>query len=83
MRDKAPDWFEDAVTQAPHWEPPPGFAVHVAAAARQEHTTPEPRVRRERLLFGYWWRASVAGAIEVRIQNSFWVVRQYLSVVSR
>lgn len=83
MRDNTPDWLDEAVAQAPEWEPPSGFAMHVSAAARQEHTTPAPRVQRERLLFGHWWRASIAGAIKARVQNSLWVLKQYLSVVSR
>ena len=81
MRDNAQDWLDEAMTQAPRWEPPSGFAVHVAAAARQEHITLEPRVHRERLLLAHWWRASLAEAVQSRFQNSLWVLRQYLSMV--
>jgi hypothetical protein len=80
MRDNAHDWVDEAMTQAPQWEPPSGFAVLVAAAARREHTAPELRVRRERLLLGHWWRVSIGEMLKTRVQNSLWVLRQYLSM---
>jgi hypothetical protein len=81
MRDNAPDWVEEAMTQAPRWEPPSGFAWRVTTAARQEQRTPEPRIRRERLLPGHWWRVPVGEVIKARFQDSLWVLRQYLNVV--
>lgn len=80
MRDNVPDWLDEAMAQAPQWEPPSGFAVHVATATRREHTAPEPRVRRERLLLAHWWRVSLGEVLKARVQNSLWVLRQYLSL---
>ena len=82
MRDDARDWLDDAITQAPRWEPPSGFALRVTTAARQERRAPEPRIRRQRLLLGRWWRVSLAEAVKARLQNSLWVLKQYLSMVS-
>jgi hypothetical protein len=81
MRDKAPDWLEDAMTQAPQWEPPPGFALRVASASREQHAPLAPTLRGERLLLGRWCRAAVVEAIRSRLASSVWVLRQYRSAL--
>ena len=83
MRDKPPNWLEEAVTQAPQWEPPPGFAVSVASAAREQRTPLAPTLRRERLLLGRWWRNAAVEAVRSRLESSLWVLRQYRSLLGR
>jgi hypothetical protein len=83
MPHKAPDWLEDAVTQAPQWEPPSGFALRVTATARQRQTPTEARVQRQRLLHASWWRLSFTGMVKALMQNTLWVLRQYLTVLGR
>ena len=80
------DWLDRLLESAPGWEPPAGFGMRVIAAARE--TTPlladMPRtVRRHRLLLGNWWRDAVVSAVRGRIENTAWVLRQYLSLLGR
>jgi len=83
MPDKTPDWLEDAMTQAPQWEPPPGFALRVTATARQRQTPTAARVQRQRLFLANWWRLSFTDMVRARMQNTLWVLRQYLTVLGR
>jgi hypothetical protein len=82
MHDETRDWVGEAVAQAPQWEPPPGFALRVTAAARQRYTPTEPRAQRERLFLASWWRLSLIDAVTARMQNTMWVLRQYRSLVT-
>jgi hypothetical protein len=83
MRDERSDWLDEALTQVPQWEPPSGFALRVTAAARQHQTPAEPSVQRQRLFLANWWRLSFTGMVKARMQNTLWVLRQYLTVLGR
>ena len=71
------------MTQAPQWEPPPGYALRVASASRQQHALPAPALRRQRLLLGGWWREAAVEGLRSRLESSVWVLRQYFSLLGR
>jgi hypothetical protein len=78
------DWVEALLKEAPAWEPPPGFALHVADAARRAE--PEPggspaQVRRRRLFLAGWWRTGLTMGVSARVAGAVWVVRQYLALL--
>jgi hypothetical protein len=81
MRDETRDWLDDALTQAPQWEPPSGFALRVVSASREQRAPLAPTLRRERLLLGRWWRDVAVDAVRSRLERSVWVLRQYVSLM--
>ena len=83
MRDERSDWLDEALTEAPQWEPPSGFALRVTAAARRHQTPTPPSVKRQRLFLANWWREAAVEAVRSRIEGSVWVVRQYRSLLGR
>jgi hypothetical protein len=83
MRDERSDWLDKALTQAPQWEPPSGFALRATAAARQHQTPTEPSLQRQRLFLASWWRDATVEAVRSRLESSVWVLRQYRSLFER
>ena len=80
MGDEPLDRIDELLKQAEPWEPPAGFALRVAHAARQEPAgEPAPRrPRRERLYLAGWWRSVLVTAVRERLGSTVWVIGQYL-----
>jgi hypothetical protein len=79
----ADDSVDALLTRTRAWEPPSGFALHVAAEARRatpSATAHAAFARRERLWLSGWSTDAVVASVAGRIESIRWVTRQYVSL---